>query len=125
MSIIPPIIVYDKGDISVFSSISLAQNYLEPIDIPSYEVFDSQAKRLTLISKKIEKRVIGFRIKVDVVEIIDTNDPKDCKEELRKRIIKFLSDVRDIAKIQLTQEEMDQLSLDQLIKIISEVALVK
>ncbi len=125
MSITPPIIVYDQGDLTIFSSIEAAEKHLEPIDISILEVFDGHAKRLALTSKKIEKKILGIRTIIEVVEIIDTDNNEIDQEKLRKIIISFLLEVGTSQSGRFTNEKWDQLTMEDLVNKASEVAMAR
>jgi len=112
----PPVIVIDDGDMMVFSSKEFAEEYIEPQDIHTYEAFDSLGTKLVLSLKKITDR--AFWVEISLEEII-------MNDYLRNKIINYLRRIQSVDRSPFTQRNWDQFTLSELIKVLTEVALIK
>lgn len=85
-----PIFIDNNGDISVFTSVQDAENWIEPIDVlnSEYEAFDSDGRSLVLAVNKQQ----GFSSLVqEIVQISLAETEPNHAEELRQRLRRFLS----------------------------------
>jgi hypothetical protein len=62
---LPPIIVYNKGDVLLFMSASDAERYLEPIDVlnSEYVAYDSEGKLLEIV---IQHGVVALTVPIEI-----------------------------------------------------------
>ena len=110
----PPIIFNDNGDVLLFTSVSSAEQYLEPEDIREKgecEVYDSEGRKLgiSIVSKRTS--FLFFPINREHLELraIDT-DPRHAAQ-LRELLTEFLTQVLE------STESLEDRSLDELIQV--------
>ncbi|NJN13092.1 MAG: hypothetical protein HC815_36295 [Richelia sp. RM1_1_1] len=96
-----PIIVYDDGDVLIFESVDLAENYLEPFDIHLYKAYDSEGHLLHLTPD-------GNIVSIELAE----TEPNHTNN-LRQVIFEFLLKV-GIQKDWLLQASLEDLILKSL-----------
>lgn len=97
MTVKPPIIVFDNGDVLIFESVEKAESYLEPIDIPVYSAYDSCGHLLQLQRQQ-------NRVKIHLA------DPElNYSDQLKTILIEFLS------KIEISSDYLSELSIQELI----------
>lgn len=108
-----PIVVYENGDVSVFSSRETAERALEPIDIKNgeYKIFDASG---TLITPRVVKQKRGSYW-IEAVELSDVNDRRMFEDELQSLLTDFL--VRANLK---SENEISSLDLSSTLKIFIE-----
>jgi hypothetical protein len=100
----PPIIVDDKGDVSIFDSVEQAQRYLEPIDIRNgeYVIYDREGR---LLRGVIVKHFLAERVKLE-----PASEPGAATTRLRQVLVDFL--VRVGPRM---EKKLDQMSLEDLL----------
>lgn len=110
-----PLIIYEGYDVFLFSSVKMAEDYLEPIDIKAhvYCGFDSEGRPLKF---SVIRQSLGWRhcfAKVEQVVIgIDEVKPKQ-ETELRKVLLTLLTHAKAVPKNaeELALSELVELSL--------------
>jgi hypothetical protein len=125
MNIYLPIIIDERGEISVFNSKKIAEDYLEHYDINEMLAFDSKGNKLKLVSKIERKRILGLQTDIKKVEIQELDNKTGGIEELRHKLIMFLSKIHEVNHKPFPQENWDDYSTPELIDKVSEIALVK
>jgi hypothetical protein len=100
----PPIIVDNKGDVSIFDSVERAQRYLEPIDVRNdeYVIYDREG---TLLRGIIVKHFLAERVKLE-----PASEPGVATTRLRQVLVDFLVRVGTH-----TEKKLEQLSLEGLL----------
>lgn len=83
-----PVIVYENGDICLFSSKEAAAQALEPIDIRNgeYRIFDAKG---SLINPSVIEQKYG-RNWIEAVELSDDPNGEVCEYELQNLLADFL-----------------------------------
>jgi hypothetical protein len=109
VSLKPPIIVDNYGDMMVFESLTKAESYLEPIDIRNgeYIVFDSGGH---ILKQSVIKDFKGR----ERVALTLEQDYKWEGDKLKTVLIRFLSQVLK------SNQSLETLSLEQLVEMIIE-----
>jgi hypothetical protein len=102
----PPIFLDNKGDLSVFDSIELAEGYVEAIDVRNdeYVGYDSEGR---LLSFRI---VPGPGAYVEYVKIEDAEATPSRSAELRAKIISYL------VAVGYPEKDLQNLSLREVVE---------
>ena len=92
---VPPIFVWDPGDLMVFDSVEGACSHLEAIDVRdgAYTAFDRDGKLLSLDVVPERRRIFFFHVSIDRVVMRRAPDAPQHIERLREILISFLSRV--------------------------------
>jgi hypothetical protein len=93
---IPPIIIVEHGDVTIFDSVSKAQIGIEPIDVINgeYIAYDKDGRVLHLEVQKDEKLLPLFgKITIESVAISDVEKGACHSGELRRVLINYLRNV--------------------------------
>ncbi len=100
----PPIIVDNKGDVSIFDSVEKAERYLEPIDIRNdeYVIYDREGR---LLRGAIVKHFLAERVKLE-----PASEPGSAMSRLHDVLVDFLARVGA-----RTEKPLDQCSLEELL----------
>lgn len=90
----PPIFVWEPGDLSIFGSVASACNHLEATDVRQnlYSAYDHSGRKLTLEVAKGSRRYWLFTIPVELV-VMRRASAMENAEELRELLITFLTRV--------------------------------
>jgi hypothetical protein len=98
-----PIIVVESGDILFFRSLSIAEHYLEPIDVRNneYITYDSEGRLLRLVPCE-------YTVKIELAEEEPTH-----AEKLREALLAFFTKV-GFATDLLLQASLEELILEGL-----------
>jgi len=113
---VPPIFVWDPGDLGVFDSVALAQSALEAIDVNygAYVAYDADGRRLTLrVEKGPRERVFLFwHVQRESVVIECSEEAASGQAELREILESFLGAVgEDPAQLrQMSLSELESIA---------------
>lgn len=111
----PPIILDENGNILLFRSKRIAEDYIEPEDVMNneYIIYDSEGRLLrlgvTINNMSIFLNILNikrWRTKISTIE-----DTPGHSDELKKKIIKFLY------RIKIEDNSIDRLSLKSILDI--------
>lgn len=104
----PPIVVDNKGDVSVFDSVEKAERYLEPIDIRNneYVIYDGEGR---LLRGVIVKHLLAERVKLEPI-----SEPGAPASRLRDVLVDFLGQVGTRLEKPLEQCSLEELLTDTL-----------
>lgn len=89
---IPPIFIWEPGDLAILASVAGVSSHLEPLDVKdaTYTAYDSQGRRLRLGVDKVRRRVLGFSVFVERVVVHDVEESPEYRQELHEILVKFL-----------------------------------
>jgi hypothetical protein len=124
MTIQFPIIISDSGDITVFDSLERAESYLEPCDMNVLTGFDCQGKILEFGGKKEIRKILWRTAEIEKISVHANAMGHTNKEELQKLLVRYLGRIYTVHKEVFIQRDWEQLSLQELIDIIKDNALV-
>lgn len=111
----PPIILDENGNILLFRSKRIAEDYIEPEDVMNneYIIYDSEGRLLrlevTINNMSIFLNILNikrWRTRISTIE-----DTPGHSDELKKKIIKFLY------RIKIEDNSIDRLSLKSILDI--------
>lgn len=103
-----PIIVDNKGDVSIFDSVEKAERYLEPIDIRNdeYVVYDRSGR---LLKCAIVKHLLAERVKLEPASESVVDVPR-----LRRVLVDCLARVGTRLEKPLEQRSLEELLAEML-----------
>ena len=98
-----PIIAHNKGDVLVFESVELAEQYLEPIDVVNgeYAIYDSRGRRIN--------GVIVTHRGVEHVRLEPASDSGGAADELRRVLVAFLTHALNVPDGGLHESSLEDL----------------
>jgi hypothetical protein len=108
--IVPPVIIDERGDITLFSTASAAALKMEPVDVlnAEYDVYDSEGQVLSPVVTNDGRRV----------DLVELERPRYAPETLRTHLQTFIEAVGP-ERVGVTGEEVRHASLARLVEILS------
>ena len=91
--IVPPILVWEPGDLGCYASKSEAESALEAIDVEAgaYIAFDAEGRQLNLSIALEKRRSFGvFTTEIPIVRIESAEEEPTHQSELRNILLQFL-----------------------------------
>jgi hypothetical protein len=107
----PPFVLVDSaGDIEVFDAVQDLEQYVEPTDVQQneYVAYDSEGRLLNLRCKEVVSGRLP-RIRVPVVQVVGAEQEPAHRDDLRRSLLRFLSQLGDDETV------CEQLSLSDLL----------
>lgn len=108
----PPIIVNERGDVSLYETLAEAEVALEPIDIENneYTIFDSEG--LTIVPRIAEDRIH--------VKLLDPSPKQYEREQLQEVLRRFLAQLEPSLS-GVSEDEIWRCQLPELISLLRKV----